>query len=130
MRETRDLSMRVLVLLLAVGGLLLQAGCATTGFGARHPAFTADRVLGLQTGMTTDQVISLFGRPDRTRVMTCGTKTDSPWQCLMWEYDMGQHPQGRYRHSNNINRFTFYAELSPPRLNNWTIDLMYNSPSQ
>ena len=117
-----------LALLPFAGALLLQVGCATAGMSAHHPTFTGDRVLGLKVGMTTDSIVSLFGRPDRTQVMTCGSQTPSPWQCLIWEYDMGPHPRGRYQYSSNTNRLTFSAEFSPPRLNNWTIDLMYDSP--
>ncbi len=113
----RKLNRRIRSLLLAVGALVFQVGCATAGLRAHHPAFTADRVLGLKVGMSTDSVISLFGRPDRTEVMTCGSQTPSPWQCLIWEYDMGSHPRGRYQYSSNTNRLTFSAEFSPPRLN-------------
>jgi len=78
--------------------------------------------------MTTDSVVALFGPPDRTQVMTCGSQTPKPWQCLVWEYDMGSNPRGRYQSSSNTNLLTFSLEFSPPRLNNWTIDLMYDSP--
>jgi len=78
--------------------------------------------------MTTDSVVALFGRPDRTQVMTCGSQTPSPWQCLIWEYDMGHNPKGRYQELNNTNTLTFSVESTPPRLNNWTIDLMYDRP--
>jgi hypothetical protein len=114
----RKLNPRVLAVLLAGGGLVFQIGCATAGLGAHHPAFTADQVLGLEVGMTTDSVVSLFGRPDRTEVTTCGSATKSPWRCLIWEYDMGSY---------KTNRLTFSAESSPPRLNNWTIDKMYDN---
>ena len=127
MTTGRQPNRHALALPLAVAALILQFGCATAGL---HPAFTADRVLGLTVGMTTDSVISLFGRPDRTQVMTCGTQTPSPWQCLIWEYDMGSHSRGRYQSSNNTNRLTFSVTSSPPRLNNWTIDLMYDKPRQ
>jgi hypothetical protein len=124
----RKLNPRIPALLLAVSALAFQIGCATAALRAHHPAFTADRVLGLKVGITADSVVSLFGRPDRTQAMTCGSQTSSPWQCLIWEYDMGPHPRGRYQHSNNTNSFTFSAESNPPRLNNWNIDLMYDSP--
>lgn len=121
---------RVLSLFAALAVLALQVGCATVGLTTRHPAFTADKVLGLKVGLTTDQVVSLFGNPDRTQGTTCGTQTPSPWQCLIWEYDLGPHPRGRFQHSSNINRMYFSAEENPPRLNSWNIDLMYDSPRQ
>ena len=116
---------RASILMIAVG---LCVGCATVSPSARHPTFTADRVLGLKVGLSTDSIITLFGRPDRTRAMTCGTQTPSPWQCLVWEYDMGSDPRGRFQTLGNTNRLTFSAELTPPSLNNWTIDLMYDAP--
>ena len=125
MTTGRQQNRRALALPLAVAALVLQFACATAGL---HPAFTADRVLGLKVGMTSDSVVSLFGRPDRTQVMTCGTQTPKPWQCLIWEYDMGKNSRGRYQYSSNTNRLTFSVEFSPPRLNSWTIDLMYDNP--
>lgn len=98
----------------------MQAGCATVSrVGRRHPEFTADRVLGLSVGLTTDEVIALFGRPDRPQATTCGSKSGSPWQCLIWEYDFGSY---------KTNRLYFSMDFSPPRLNNWDIDVMYDSP--
>jgi hypothetical protein len=76
--------------------------------------------------MTSDEIVSKFGLPDRTRVETFGTRTASPWQCLIWEYDMGPHPRGRYQGINNTNRFHFEAKYSPPRLNSWDIELTYD----
>jgi hypothetical protein len=121
---SRKLNGHAPALLFAVGALALQFGCATAGL---HPVFTADRVLGLTVGMTADSIVSLFGRPDRTQVLTCGSQTPSPWQCLIWEYDMGSNPRGRYQNISNTNRLTFSLEFSPPRLNSWTIDLMYDN---
>lgn len=122
-----ELSARWYAFHLAMWLLAFQAGCATAGLQSRHPSFTADRVLALKIGMTTDEVVAVFGRPDRTRVMTCGSQTPSPWQCLIWEYDMGPHPRGRYQSISNTNRLTFSVDGNAPRLNNWDIDLMYDS---
>lgn len=103
---------------------LTQIGCAT----ARHPAFTADRVLNIRIGQTANEIKEIYGPPDRIPATTCGSSTDSPWQCLIWEYDLGPHPKGRYKNLNNTNRFMFNAETDPPLLNSWTIDLMYEAP--
>lgn len=108
---------------LFVLALSLVTACA----GRRHPSFTSDNVLTLKVGMTTTQIVALFGPPDRTRSTTCGTQTPSPWQCLIWEYELGPHPQGRYKSTANTNRLTFESSYTPPRLNSWDIDLMYRS---
>ena len=128
MRRDRQLTLRFLALLVALGALTTQAGCATLRHPVRHPEFTSDRVLGLRVGLTTDEVIALFGQPDRTEATTCGSQSGSPWQCLIWEWDLGPNKKGRHEYSSNINRLYFSMDLSPPRLNNWSVDLMYDSP--
>lgn len=110
---------------------LLCSSCAAGSFAGppRHPGFTESAVLSITQGMTADALRARFGPPDRTEVMTCGTATPEPWQCMIWEYDLGPHPRGRYQSISNINSFTFSLSDHAPRLNHWRIDLMYPDPS-
>lgn len=48
--------------------------------------FTTDNVLKLKVGMTSTEVISIFGKPMKTSATTCGTATDKPWTCIIWYY--------------------------------------------
>ncbi len=36
--------------------------------------------------MSSDKIIELYGNPKSIKVVTCGSKTDSPWGCTIWEY--------------------------------------------
>jgi len=127
----RALKSLVVPFALVVGSGVFVAGCATASVStfqsARHADFTADRVLALKVGMSADSIVSLFGPPDRTRALTCGTKTASPWPCLIWEYDMGPDPKYSNPYITKTNSLTFSTESAPARLNDWTIDLTYES---
>ena len=120
--------------------LVFLVSCETTGLdtsirhdapaggvssSVRHPSFTESAVLSLKQGMTSEEIRSQFGAPDRSAVRTCGTETPEPWQCLIWDYDMGKHPRGRYEHLPSTNTFFFAMAFDPPLLNSWRIELMY-----
>ena len=57
--------------------------------------FTSDNAMKLKVGMTSTEVVEIFGKPMKTSAMTCGSATDNPWSCIIWYY-------GEYRPS-----FTF-----------------------
>lgn len=48
--------------------------------------FTPDNVLKLKVGMTSTEVIAIFGKPMKTSATTCGSATDNPWSCIIWIY--------------------------------------------
>jgi len=90
--------------------------CSTTYYAPpprKHPGFTQDNVLKLKTGMTTNEVISLFGKPDKTSVHTYGHQTYSgEWQGLEYNYVFN------YVISN---RLVFNLAYDPPLLNHWDV---------
>ena len=105
--------------------LVLSAliSCATTS--ARHPEFTSKNVFDLRTGMTQKEIEDKFGSPDRTSIMTMGTKTPNPWQSLVYYYDMRKNGKGEYRHLVYTNTFYFVMDIQPPLLRSWELELIY-----
>ena len=63
----------------AIMSLLLLSSCYSL-------KFTSDNVMKLRVGMTSDEVIEIFGKPMSTKATTCGTSTGDPWGCILWYY--------------------------------------------
>jgi hypothetical protein len=59
--------------------LLLLSSCYTS-------RFTPDNALKLKVGMTSAEVVAIFGKPKKTSAMTCGSSTSRPWSCILWYY--------------------------------------------
>lgn len=64
-------------------------------------------------GMSSDEIIKLYGKPRNIRTSTCGTKANKPWSCTIWEY--GKFP---YDHAT----FYFSGKHGSYILNNFDID--------
>jgi hypothetical protein len=81
--------------------LLLLSGCSAS-------KFTSDNILKLKIGMTSTEVIEIFGKPIKTEANTCGAGVGKPWTCISWYY-------GEYR-----PRFVFVQEIDGVLyLNSW-----------
>ena len=118
-RAPQDISRHILMLL-----CILMTSCSYALKGA-NTTFTSTNVMKLRIGMTTTEVVALFGAPDRIERSTCGGKTPSgPWPCIMWEYDVEQSYDGGLA-TMKTNTVTFDANFDPPKLNNWTIERMW-----
>ena len=72
--------------------------------------------------------VSSYFQPDYTSVRTFGAKTAKTWNGLIYTYDMGKHPGGKYEDTNKTNTLVFSLSFSPPRLNHWNINLAYEDP--
>lgn len=66
----------------------------------------------LHQGMSSDEVLTLFGEPEKISVAVCGKPPDQ-WTCTTWGY--GKYPL--YRAS-----FTFNGEHDSLKLNNFNVD--------
>ena len=109
------------VIVLLVG---LLTAC-TYALNNANTIFTSDNVMRLKVGMTTDEVITLFRRPNRIERSTCGGKTPGgPWPCIVWEYDVEESSDG-YVTTRKTNTLTFNGNYDPPRLNDWTIERIW-----
>ena len=77
-------------------------------------AFTTENVLAVQVGMTSGEIIELFGRPHSVSSSMCGADVGKPWHCTTWKY--GNFLEGSYA------SFTFAHVGSILVLNNYNID--------
>jgi len=103
--------------------LSIFIGCAT--IFPRHSKFTSKNVFNLKPGMTQKEIEAKFGSPDRTSVMTMGTKTPNPWPSLIYYYDMRKNRMGKDKHIVYTNTFYFVLDIQPPLLRSWELELVY-----
>ena len=100
--------------------LSIFMGCVT--ISPRHPEFTSKNVFDLRPGMTQKEIEAIFGSPDRTSVMTMGTKTPpDPWPGLIYYYDMRKNRIGKDKHIVYTNTFYFVLDIQPPLLRSWEL---------
>ena len=103
---------------------LTSASCVYAVNGANN-TFTGANVMGLKVGLTTDEIVSVFGKPTRVKSLTCGGATQrGEWSCLIWEYDVEESYDG-FITTKKTNTFRFNGEFNPPRLNDWQIEKMW-----
>lgn len=106
----------------AANGLLSSSPEFTRTF-MPHPEFAYPKAELITRGMSPEEVESLFGRPDRALYKVMELDTPEPWPALVFEYDMGSHPDGRY--ITNTNTFVFSRRFEPPRLSYWDLQMLY-----
>ena len=103
--------------------LLIFMGCVT--ISPRHPEFTSKNILDIKVGMTPKEIEAIFGSPDRTSVMTMGTKTPDPWPGLIYYYVMRKNRGGKYKDIVYTNTFYFVLYIQPPLLRYCELELVY-----
>lgn len=75
--------------------------------------FTTENILKVHQGMSSDEILSLFGEPKSVRSAICGGSTSRTWRCTTWEY--GDPPYDNAK-------FTFSGEHGSYRLNDFDIE--------
>jgi len=68
-----------LLITVSIFSLLLLSSCYST-------RFTSDNVMKLKVGMTSFEVLTIFGKPMKTSATTCGSSSNNPWSCIIWYY--------------------------------------------
>ena len=106
--------MKIINIAILLGLTIFLNGCVSVpSVSALPKAFFLDKnILSIKVGMTSDEVIELFGNPTNIRTTTCGKKPDT-WKCTWWEYG--------HRYDNNAS-FTFGGNHGALLLNNYEID--------
>jgi len=132
--------MNIYFRLLAVVILFISYGCCTNAQApffrcgpdhsqepeiVRNTQFNHQTVTRLKTGLPLDEFETIFGPPDRSSSNTLESKVVTPVRQLVYEYDMGRHPDSPYPTMFHVNKFYFNAENDPPTLNRWDIDYVY-----
>ncbi len=77
--------MRLLSVVLACG---LLSACSTLPF-----SFTTKNIMKIHQGMSSKEVLKMFGNPKNVSQSVCGGATDHTWTCTTWEY--GKFPYQR-----------------------------------
>ena len=100
--------MRVLITIICLCFLTLSVtACSTLPM-----TFTTENVMKVRQGMSSDEVLGLFGNPKNIQVAVCGMPPHR-WTCTTWEY--GEFP---YDEAS----FTFSGDKDALILNNFEID--------
>ncbi len=83
-------------------------GCSTLPL-----SFSTENIMKVHQGMSSDEILALFGKPKSISSSVCGSATGNPWNCTTWEY--GEFPYDRAS-------FTFSGEHGAYILNNFKVD--------
>lgn len=76
-------------------------------------SFTTEKIMKIHQGMSSANILELFGEPNNISQSVCGSGTGKPWTCTTWEY--GSYYEDRAS-------FTFSGESRDSLiLNNYTI---------
>ena len=105
--------MRIILSLLM---LLLLTSCETisTSTSALPASFTTENILKIYQGMTSDEILALFGEPKSVSSDVCGGATATgTWTCTTWKY--GDSPYDNAK-------FTFSGEHGSYILNSFDVD--------
>lgn len=55
--------------------------------------FNSENMMKIHAGMSSNQILQMFGTPKSVSQSVCGAATGRPWQCTTWEY--GKFPYDR-----------------------------------
>ncbi|MFZ2447683.1 MAG: hypothetical protein WAW37_15105 [Syntrophobacteraceae bacterium] len=91
----------------------------------RNTQFNHKTVIKLRMGMTLNEFEGVFGPPDRSSSNTLEAKVATAAKQMVYEYDMGKHPDAHYPEVFGVNKFYFNIESDPPALERWDIDYVY-----
>lgn len=87
--------------------------CTELGIKSALPdSFTTENIMKVHQGMSSTEILKLFGKPKNFDVSVCG-KSPNTWTCTTWEY--GKFPYDRAS-------FTFSGNHDDLKLNNFKVD--------
>ena len=100
--------MRIVSNLLFLGLISLSlASCSTL-----PSTFSTENIMKIHQGMSSDEILTLFGEPQSISVSVCG-RAPNQWTCTTWEY--GEFPY-------DSASFTFSGEHDSLKLNDFKVD--------
>jgi hypothetical protein len=98
-------------LIISFGPLLLSA-CESVSTSTLPASFTTENIMKVHQGMSSDEILQLFGEPKNIGSAVCG-RPPNQWTCTTWEY--GEFP---YAHAS----FTFSGEHGSYILNDFDVE--------
>lgn len=87
-----------------------------------HKTFIETNISQLRIGMTTDQCLAIFGRPDKTYDATFGENVGEAWTGHVWLYFTERDPTFEHVKRYKKNTFVFYTSGGQKLLNHWNIE--------
>lgn len=84
--------------------------CVTTSKVSSNVGFTQENIIKIRQGMTSEEVIQLFGLPVATEAEMMGLGTSRPWPAIQWYYN---------KYDRYSRRFTFSQENGKLYLQYW-----------
>ena len=107
------IDMRILSTLSFISLLFLSLiYCSTISTSALPSTFTTENIMKIHQGMSSDEILTLFGEPKSISAAICG-RPPNQWTCTTWKY--GEFPYDRAS-------FTFSGEHGSLILNNFDVD--------
>lgn len=91
---------------------LCLANLAMSSCSTLPTMFTNESLMKVHQGMSSDEILALFGQPQDIDIRVCGMPP-SQWTCTTWGYEV--FPEGNAR-------FTFAGEPDSLILNNFDVD--------
>ena len=74
-----------------LAALFFLFACASappkSGKDEEATVFSRENIVKLRVGMTSEEVVQIFGLPLKTEADVCGETTASPWTCITWWYN-------------------------------------------
>ncbi len=72
----------------------ILSACATLSTTSTLPAtFSTENIMKIHQGMSSKEVLTMFGPPKSVGQAVCGANVGHAWTCTTWEY--GQFPYDR-----------------------------------
>jgi len=102
--------MRFLFFIVLVGFL---SACSTLSTSKLPSSFTTENIMKVHQGMSSDEILKMFGTPKNVSEAFCGADDSHSWTCTTWEY--GEFPYDRAS-------FTFSGETAVKVLSNFKVD--------
>ena len=104
----------ILLFILFVPLFLSSCETMTMSMSALPSSFSTENIMKIHPGMSSDEILVLFGEPKNIKSAVCGgAAIDNPWNCTTWEY--GNSPYDNAR-------FTFSGQHGSYILNNFDVD--------
>jgi hypothetical protein len=92
---------------------IFLCSCLLISCSTLPTSFSTENIMKTRPGMTSDEILAMYGEPKSIKNTTCGSATDNPWSCTIWEY--GEFPYDRAT-------FYFSGEHGSYILNNFDIE--------
>lgn len=107
-----------LLMVLSISGCAVQETDSSLSLNSHSESylpksFTAENILKVHPGMSSAEILDLFGEPKNISSSICGGLVGESWRCTRWEY--GKFPYGRAS-------FTFSDDNGLLRLNSFNVN--------